>query len=531
MIHNLNINKRTFKLSMALCFGLFFSLSTNTFAQNRSGQELATGLNRELPADTSISKTRSVNIKGKDIPYEVTVGTQPVYGEDGKPDAALFYTYYRRTDVKDTENRPLLISFNGGPGAASVWMHLGFTSPKRLKLTDEGFPVQPYGVEDNNYSVIDATDIVYVNPVNTGFSRILNDGEREQFFGVQEDLTYLSDWIGNFISRHDRWKSPKFLIGESYGTTRVAGLAGRLQGGHNIFVNGVIMHSQCGFGQPGTVTGVQTPITNINKLTHYTATAWYFKQLAPDLQNRRLEDILPEVEKFMMETYLPAIAIGGTLTDQKRQQVAKQIARYAGVSEEFVLGHNLSIPASAFWKELLRDEGYTTGRLDSRYIGMDTDNSGTRPGYSPEYDSWKHSFTPAINEYLREDLGFATDLEYNISGNVRPWNDENGNTAIMLRRAMQQNPSLRVLNQQGYYDGACDPFGAKYSLWQMDPSGQLQDRIDYKEYQSGHMIYIRKDMLIDSNDDVREFILNAIPKEGEGIKYDVDTVDLSSYDQ
>lgn len=531
MIRNLNINKYTFKLFIAVCFGLFFSLSTNTFAQNRSGQELATGLNRALPADTSISKNRSVNIKGKDIPYEVTVGTQPVYGEDGKPDAALFYTYYRRTDVKDTENRPLLISFNGGPGAASVWMHLGFTSPKRLKLTDEGFPVQPYGVEDNNYSVIDATDIVYVNPVNTGFSRILNDGEREQFFGVQEDLRYLSDWIGNFISRHNRWKSPKFLIGESYGTTRVAGLAGRLQGGHNIFVNGVIMHSQCGFGQPGTVTGVQTPITNINKLTHYTATAWYYKKLAPDLQNRRLEDIMPEVEKFMMETYLPAIAIGGTLTDQKRQQVAKQIARYAGVSVEFVLDHNLSIPASAFWKELLRDEGYTTGRLDSRYIGMDTDDSGTRPGYSPEYDSWKHSFTPAINEYLREGLGFATDLEYNISGNVRPWNDENGNTGIMLRKAMQQNPSLRVLNQQGYYDGACDPFGAKYSLWQMDPSGQLQDRIDYKEYQSGHMIYIRKDMLIDSNDDVREFILSAIPKEGEGIKYNVETVDLSSYDE
>jgi carboxypeptidase C (cathepsin A) len=230
------------------------------YAQNKSVTSTTIGPERNLPADTAISKTRNVNIKGEVIPYEVTVGTIPVYGEDGKPNAALFYTYYRRTDVKNVDRRPLLFSFNGGPGAASLWMHLGFTSPKRLKISDEGFPVQPYGVVDNNYSVLDATDIVYVNPVNTGFPRMLNDGKPEQFFGVQEDLNYLSDWIEHFISKNKRWESPKFLIGESYGTTRVAGLAGRLQRAHNLFVNGVILHSQCGMGQPGTATGVQTPI-------------------------------------------------------------------------------------------------------------------------------------------------------------------------------------------------------------------------------------------------------------------------------
>lgn len=521
---------RTHKPWSVLYLALILSFVAAASVSAQSGK-IKSEPERYLPADTAITSTHSVNIKGRNIPYEATVGTLPVYDKEGKPSAALLYTYYRRTDVKNTENRPLLISFNGGPGAASLWMHLGFTSPKRLKISEEGFPVQPYGVEDNNYSVLDATDIVYVNPVNTGFSRMMNDGKPEDFFGVQEDLNYLSDWIGTFISRYERWKSPKFLIGESYGTTRVAGLAGRLQGAHNMYINGVIMHSQCGFGQPGTTTGVQTLTSNILKLTHYTATAWYFKKLAPDLQNRRLEDIMPEVEEFLIESYLPAVAMGGALNNQKRTQIARQVARYSGVSEQFVLDYNLSVPAAAFWKELLREDGYTTGRLDSRYLGLDSRNSGERPEYSAEYDSWKHSFTPAINSYLRDELGFKTDLEYNVSGNVRPWNNQNGITAGLLQRAMQQNPSLQVLNQQGYYDGACDPFGAKYALWQMDPSGRLQDRITYKEYHSGHMIYIRKDMLVAANDDVREFILNAIPKAGEPIQYKVDTVDLSAYDK
>jgi carboxypeptidase C (cathepsin A) len=486
---------------------------------------------RALPADTAVVSTHEVTINGKKVPYRVTVGTLPVFGKDGKPDAALQYTFYERLNVKDKDSRPLLVSFNGGPGAASLWMHLGFTSPKRLKISDEGFPVQPYGVVDNPYSILDATDIVYVNPVNTGFSRMLNDGKPEQFFGVQEDLRYLSDWITQFVSRYQRWYSPKFLIGESYGTTRVAGLAGRLQGGHNLFINGVILHSQCGMGQPGTATGDRTPISNTLKLTHYTATAWYFKQLTPALQNQKLENILPEVEQFIMQEYIPAINMGGALSDSKRQEIAKKVARYSGVSEQFVLANNLSIPSSAFWKELLRDQGLTTGRLDSRYTGMDSNDAGTRPGYSPEYDSWKHSFTPAINGYLRDDLGFKTNLEYNVSGNVYPWNNDNGITAGLLRRAMEQNPSLRVLNQAGYYDGACEPFGAKYALWQMDAAGRLQDRIEYKEYQSGHMIYIRKDMLKEANNDVRNFILNAIPKKGEPIKYEVETVDLSNYDK
>lgn len=521
-----HVNKR---IGLALVAVLLLGLEGSLWAQSKKSDTI--GPERALPADTTITSTHSVTIRGKNIPYETTVGTLPVYGEDGKTIASLFYTYYRRSDVKNTENRPLLISFNGGPGAASLWMHIGFTSPKRLKISEDGFPVQPYGIEDNHSSVLDATDIVYVNPVNTGFSRMLNDGKREDFFGVQEDLNYLSDWIGTFISRYKRWKSPKFLIGESYGTTRVAGLAGRLQGAHNLYINGVILHSQCGMGQPGTVTGMHTPVSNILKLPYYTSTAWYFKQLDSSFQNQRLEDFIGEVEDFTINQYIPAIMKGGALSAAEKEELAGKIARYAGVSKAFVLENNLSIPANAFWKELLRDQSLTTGRLDSRYTGLDSKNAGVGPEYSPEYDSWKHSFTPAINSYLRDDLGFDTDIEYKVAGDVRPWNNENGITADLLRRAMQQNPALRVLNQAGYYDGACDAFGAKYALWQMDAGGKLQDRIEYKEYQSGHMIYIRNKTLVEATDDLRDFILNAIPKEGAPIKYDVETMDLGQYDQ
>src|SRR5699024_18758 len=218
-------------------FCLFLTITTESQAQQRS-----------LPADTVITSTDEVTIEGEQVPYRVATGTQPVYGEDGQPDAAPYHTYYERTDVENNDNRPIFISFNGGPGAGSLWMHLGYTSPKRLTISDEGYPVQPYGVEDNPHSILDVADIVYVNPVNTGFSRILNDGEGKQFFGVNEDLKYLADWIDTFISRQGRWESPKYLIGESYGTPRVSGLAGQLQSRHWMFLNGVVLVSPTGLG-------------------------------------------------------------------------------------------------------------------------------------------------------------------------------------------------------------------------------------------------------------------------------------------
>lgn len=497
--------KATFLSSLVLAVFLSFCIGLEARAQDR-----------HLPVDTALVSTDEVTVKGESVPYRVTTGTQPVYGDDGEPDAALYYTYYERTDVENSDMRPIMVSFNGGPGAGSLWMHLGYTSPKRLKISDEGYPVQPYGIEDNPHSIIDVADIVYVNPVNTGYSRMVNDGEGDQFFGVNEDLEYLADWIDTFISRQGRWESPKYLIGESYGTPRVSGLAGELQGGHWMFLNGVILVSPTGLGL--SPEGPE-PRANVLKLPYYTAAAWYHEQLPSDLQSRDLEELLPEVEEFTIEEYLPALSRGGFIDGSRKQEVARQVARYSGLSQEFVLNHNLAIENSAFWKELLRDEGFTLGRLDSRYTGIDREDAGDSPDYSPEYSSWKHSFTPAINHYLRDVLGFETDLQYYVSGPVRPWDSSGNRTGEMLRSAMAENPNLQVLIQSGYYDGATDYFTAKYVMWNLDPSGKMQDRFRFEGYRSGHMMYLRTEDLETSNEDIREFIRETLSGVDQPARY------------
>ncbi len=473
---------------------------------------------RRLPADSVITANDEVTILGKKVPYRVTTGTQPVYGEDGVAVASLYYTYYERTDVSDLARRPLFFSFNGGPGSGSLWMHLGYTSPKQLIVDDEGYPVQPYGVRDNPHSILDVADIVFINPVNTGFSRILDeDAKRSDFFGTKADVTYLADWLDVFVSRQKRWRSPKYLIGESYGTTRVSGLAGALQNRHWMYLNGVILVSPTGLGMAPEGPAPRSPVL---KLPYYTAAAHYHGQLSEELQNLDLVELLDEVEQFTLDQYLPALSRGGFLEEAPRDEMAKKVARYSGLSEQFVLDHNLAVPESAFWKELLREEGFTIGRLDSRYLGIDSKSAGERYDYPAELTAWNHAFAPAINHYLRDELGFETDLQYYLFGPVHPWGDRGEvDVAEELRQAMAQNPYLHVMVQSGYYDGATDYFTAKYVLWNLDRSGRLTDRMRFEGYQSGHMMYLRKDDLAVSNQDIREFIEATLPGEGQPASY------------
>jgi carboxypeptidase C (cathepsin A) len=463
-----------------------------------------------FPADSVIRRDGMVTIKGQRVPYRVTVGNQPVWDDSGSPIATVFHIYYERTDVTDRSTRPLMISFNGGPGSASVWMHIAYTGPKLLRIDAEGFPVQPYGVQDNPHSILDVADIVYVDPVNTGFSRIIGDQRREQFFGVNEDIAYLARWIDAFVSRHGRWTSPKYLIGESYGTTRVAGLAQRLQGSHWMYLNGVILVSPTGLG-----IARDGPVGDALRLPYYTATAWYHKVLPQDLQNRDLEDLLPEVERFTVDEVLPALARGGSLEPARRADLVRRYARYAGLKEEVVRQYALAVPTSFFWKELLRDQGLTVGRLDSRYRGLDRTDAGANYDFDPAITSWNHAFAPAINHYLREVLGWKTDLQYWLFGPVNPWNRQGDQTGANLQQAMGANPYLHVLVQSGYYDGGTPYFDAKYTLWNMDPAGRFQDRMVFRGYRSGHMMYLRQEDLATSNEDIREFIRRTIPRPGQ----------------
>ncbi len=467
-----------------------------------------------LDMDTSFSSQHSVTIQGKTVKYEVEAGVQPVYHED-KIVAGLQYTYYRRTDVTDP-NRPLLISFNGGPGSASVWMHLAYTGPKVLNIDTEGYPVQPYGVSDNPFSVLDVTDIVFVNPVNTGFSRMVEGADRKLFFGVNQDIEYLADWVSNFVSRKNRWRSPKFLIGESYGTTRVAGLALELQESRWMYLNGVILVSptEIGIVRDGIVEAA-------NRLPYFTAAAWYHQQLPADLQGKDLVDVLPEAEAFTRDELLPALSYGAELSDERRKAIAAKAARYSGLSAQEWLDNNLMIETNYFWKHLLRGEergNFTVGRLDSRYKGIDGRAAGERPDYNSEITSWLHSFTPAINYYLRDELGFKTDLQYNMFGPVHPWDRSGDQTGPNLRMAMAENPYLNVMIQSGYFDGATNYYDAKYSLWHLDPSGRMKDRLSFKGYYSGHMMYLRRADLENANQDVRAFITKSLPG-GKSAKY------------
>ena len=475
---------------------------------------------RFLPADTTVVTNHKTTIKGKRVEYRATTGTQPVWNEAGKTIASVHYTYYERTDVNNKNTRPIMISFNGGPGSGSVWMHLAYTGPMILNVDDEGYPVQPYGVKSNPYSILDVADIVFVNPVNTGYSRILDkDTKKETFFGVNADIAYLAEWINTFIQRVNRWESPKYLIGESYGTTRVSGLAGALQGRQWMYLNGVILVSPTELGIDSGSGRRAGPLGAALRVPYFTAAAWYHKKLPEDLQQKDLLDVLEESENYAVNELMPVIAKGGFVDEKEREAAATKMARYSGISKESILSYNLDVPTSFYWKELLREEGFTVGRLDSRYKGIDKTKGGTRPDFNSELTSWLHSFTPAINYYYKNILNFKTDVKYNMFGPVRPWDSSNNNTGENLRLAMAQNPYLHTMIQSGYYDGATKYFDAKYTMWRLDPSGKMKNRLSFKGYRSGHMMYLRKEDLRLSNEDIREFIKASTPKKGAPAKY------------
>jgi carboxypeptidase C (cathepsin A) len=500
-----------------ILFFLAFSIAYPGLAQTAAPPKNSNPVtkSRVLQVDSSVATRHQVAINGKTISYTATAGCIPVWDEDGRPVAGVFYTYFERNDVPDKSTRPLVISFNGGPGSPSAWMEIGYTGPGMLHVDDEGYPVQPYGVGENKNTILDVADIVYIDPVNTGYSRIVDKGTpTSKFFGVNEDIRYLADWINTFVTRNNRWSSPKFLMGESYGTNRVAGLALELENTHGMYVNGVILVST-------TDLGIERggPVQAALKLPYFTAAAWYHGMLAPDLQQKDLLSLLPEVEDFAVNILMPVLTKGGFIDDAERSEMATKIARYSGLPEKLVLESNLDVPRDLFRKALLHDKGYTIGRLDSRYKGIDRQTAGDAPEYPAEAIAWVHAFTPAINIYLRDDLNYRTDLEYKMFGNVYPWDDGNDHTGENLRLAMTQNPYLHLLVQSGYFDGSCDYFDAKYTIAQLDPSGRLKSRLQWKGYKSGHMMYMSKEVLGAAADDLRVFIKESLPKKNEPAKY------------
>lgn len=458
-----------------------------------------------LPAEP-VTSQHTGTFNGKNVSYTTEAGWIPIRDE-GKVIAKMFYVGYTKNGVADPSTRPLILSFNGGPGTASVWMHLGFTGPRHVTYDDDGFQQKPpAGLEDNPHAILDTADIVYLDPIGTGFSRMVEGEDLHKFHGKLSDIQSVGDFIHAYVNKKDRWSSPKFIIGESYGTTRASGLAASLQQRFQMYLNGVILVSATDLDldrgpEISFATGLPTKA----------ATAWYHKHLLPELQSKPLRAVLAEAEAFAMNEYMLALAKGDQLSESERDTIAGKVARFTGLSKEFVLQANLRISFDRHWKELLRDQRFTVGRLDTRYIGIDKDAAGERPEYSPELADWNGPFGAAVNKYLRSELKYNPDIQYNIWGNVRPWaRDEQANVSEMLRTAMRDNPHLKVLVTGGYYDAACDYFNAMYTMQHLQPGGEFKDRYRFAWYESGHMMYLRKADLKNANDDLRSFISWAL---------------------
>ena len=461
------------------------------------------------PAGVQTVITRnSVTIGGKKIDYTTHTGYLDLKNDTGKLIAKVFFTYYKK-DGEEAARRPLCFTFNGGPGSSSVWLHMGGLGPRRVLLQYDGTATAPpYQIINNEYSWLDKTDLVFIDPVSTGFSRPAPGENPKQFHGYVEDISSVGSFIRHFLSRYERWGSPKYLAGESYGTTRAAGLSKFLQDRYRIYLNGIILISAIlNFGTNDYYIGNDLP--RALYLPSYTAAAWYHKKLAAPLQSS-LANALKESESFALGEYATALLKGGWLSDQEKERVAEKMSYYTGLSKDYCLKANLRVDENRFYKELRRNDGLTIGRLDARFTGRDLDDAGETVSFDPSFANIDGPFTSALNDYFQKELNFKEEKGYDIFGPVSPWNYSNVqnqflNVAESLRDAMAKNPHLKVYVGCGYYDFATPYFIARYDVEHMFLRPEQKKNIRFYFYESGHMYYIHKPSLIQFKKDIDSF--------------------------
>lgn len=417
----------------------------------------------------------------------------------------------------DPTTRPITFAFNGGPGSSSVWLHLGALGPKRVVMDSEGFPLPPpYSLVDNDQSWLDLTDLVFIDPVSTGYSRPVDGEPARQFHGLDEDISSVGDFIRLYTTKNMRWSSPKFLAGESYGTTRAAGLSGYLQDTYGMYINGIALISPVlNFATIRSAAG--NDLTFPMFLPTFTATAWYHKKLAPDLQ-ADLARAVAESRDFATNEYFTILAKGDTLTPAELDAAVKRLARLTGLSETYVRNAGLRVNEFGFMKELLRDQGYNVGRLDSRFKGIDANNVGNGPDYDPSMAAITGPYSGCLNDYVRRELQYENDKVYEIlTGRVQPWSYASSqnryvNVSETLRSAMTKNQHLKVFVASGYYDLATPLAGAEYTISHLGLNPSLRSNISIRYYEAGHMMYIRLADLAKLKTDIADFMQSAIPK-------------------
>ncbi|MBN2048450.1 MAG: hypothetical protein JW750_11450 [Anaerolineaceae bacterium] len=471
--------------------------------------------------DQTIVTEHTAQVDGRTIEYRVTTGTMVLKeenSEDGqKPKASVFYVAYELKTYHPKIKRPVTFSFNGGPGSSSVWMHMGLLGPKRVRMDDDGMPLKPpYELVDNDYTLLEETDLVFIDPVSTGFSRTVPGEKAEQFHTQKKDVESVGDFIHLYTTRNNRWASPKFLIGESYGTTRAAGLSGYLQDRHGLYLNGIMLISSIlNFITARFNPGNDLPY--ILFLPTYTATAWYHQKLDAELQ-QDLQKTLAEVEAFAANEYTLALMKGSTLSLEERTQIIQKLARYTGLSEEYIDRTDLRVNIFRFCKELRRDEGLTVGRLDSRFIGQDRDAAGEMFERDPSHAAINGPYSAMFKDYVRRELKFESDLPYEIIASIfqtwkyDTWENQYVNVAEVLREAMLTNPELKVFVANGFYDLATPYFATQYTFNHLGIPQNLADNISMSYYEAGHMMYLHIDSLKKLKQDLIGFLQQSIPE-------------------
>ncbi len=469
-------------------------------------------------ADNLVTTKHTIRIGGKTVKYSVTAGTMVLKEETAdrekeaegeKPRAQIFFVAYTKDGINDTSKRPLTFSFNGGPGSSSVWLHLGVLGPRRVLLKNDGeLPKPPYQLKDNEYSILDETDLVFIDPMNTGYSRPVAGEKPKEWHGFKKDIESVGDFIRLYATRYNRWLSPKFLIGESYGTTRASGLSGYLQERHGMYLNGLMLIS--------AVLDFTTLDFNLNNdlpfimfLPGYTATAWYHNVLRP---HKPLQTWLKEAEEFALGEYAQALLKGDSLTKEERAEIVKKVSYFTGISEQFIERSNLRINDQHYFKELLRERGLTVGRLDSRLIGRDRLGVTEHAEYDPLLTNIMGPYTAAFYDYIRRELKFASDLPYEIlSGFVHPWSYKEFENAYVnvgetLRAAMTYNPYLKVFVANGYYDLGTPYFATEYTFDHLGLDEETRKNVTMEYYDAGHMMYIHIPSLKQMKRDLTDFI-------------------------
>ncbi len=472
--------------------------------------------------DNLIETQHKIKIGEREIEYTVTAGTivlkeetpdreKDFEGEKAK--AEFFFIAYTKTGETENAKRPLTFSFNGGPGSSSVWLHLGLLGPRRVVMEyDGGLPKPPYQLTDNEFSLLNETDLVFIDPVSTGYSRPVEGAKAKDFHGFKKDIQSVGDFIRLYTSRYGRWLSPKFLIGESYGTTRAAALSGYLQERHGLYLNGIMLISAVlNFQTLEFTPGNELPYALY--LPSYAATAWYHHALRT---RKPLEKLLTEVEQFAVNEYAPALMKGDTLTPRERKNIVTKLASYTGLSASYIERSNLRIIDMRFFKELLRSRGRTVGRLDSRFLGIDRDTLGEAIDNDPSFTNIIGPYTATFNDYVRNELKFEKDIPYEIiNGQVWPWSyAEHENqfvyVAETLRQAISTNPYLKIFVANGYYDLATPYFATEYTFNHLGLDESLHDNIEMGYYEAGHMMYIHLPALEALKIDLANFIAKAV---------------------